>query len=83
MRPIENGNPMKANGDNVKHWLLTAEGRIGNYNASGWSSGGGSGSKSNYTGGTSGIPKPEDKTTVNFQYLYDMIDAICTNPGKT
>ena len=83
MRPIENGNPMKANGDNVKHWLLTASGRIGNYNASGWSSGGGSGSKSNYTGGGSGIPKPEDKTTVDFQYLYNMIDEICTNPGKS
>ena len=83
MRPIENGNPMKANGDNVKHWLLTASGKIGNYNASGWSSGGGSGSKSNYTGGTSGIPKPEDKTTVNFDYLYNMIDEIRTNPGKS
>ena len=84
MRPIENGKPMKANGDNVKRWMLTASGKIGNYNASGWSSGGGSGSGSNYTGGTTGIPNPNPgQSVVNFKSLYTMIDEICTNPGKS
>ena len=84
MRPIENGKPMRANGDAVKRWMLTASGKIGNYNASGWSSGGGSGSSSNYTGGTTGIPNPNPgQSVVNFKSLYTMIDEICTNPGKS
>lgn len=84
MRPIENGKPMRANGDNVKRWMLTASGKIGNYNTSGWGSGGGSGSGSNYTGGTTGIPNPNPgQSAVNFQSLYNMIDEICTNPGKS
>lgn len=84
MRPIENGKPMRANGDAVKRWMLTASGKIGNYNDSGWSSGGGSGSGSNYTGGTTGIPNPNPgQSAVNFQSLYNMIDEICTNPGKS
>lgn len=84
MRPIENGKPMKANGDNVKRWMLTASGKIGSYNASGWSSGGGSGSGSNYTGGTAGIPNPNPgQQAVTFQSLYNMIDEIYTNPGKS
>lgn len=84
MRPIENGKPMRANGDAVKRWMLTASGKIGNYNASGWSSGGGSGSGSNYTGGTTGIPNPKPgQSVVDFKSLYNMIDEICTNPGKS
>lgn len=84
MRPIENGKPMKANGDNVKRWMLSASGKIGSYNSAGWGSGGGSGSGSNYTGGTAGIPNPNPgQTVVDFKSLYNMIDEICTNPGKS
>lgn len=84
MRPIENGKPMRANGDAVKRWMLTASGKIGNYNTSGWGSGGGSGSGSNYTGGTTGIPNPNPgQSVVDFKSLYNMIDEICTNPGKS
>lgn len=84
MRPIENGKPMKANGDNVKRWMLSASGKIGSYNSAGWGSGGGNGSVSNYTGGTTGIPNPNPgQQVVTFKSLYDMIDEICTNPGKS
>ena len=84
MRPIENGKPMRANGDNVKRWMLSASGKIGSYNSAGWGSGGGSGSSSNYTGGTTGIPNPNPgQSVVTFKSLYDMIDEICTNPGKS
>lgn len=84
MRPIENGKPMRANGDAVKRWMLTASGKIGNYNSAGCGSGGGSGAGSNYTGGTTGIPNPNPgQSVVNFKSLYNMIDEICTNPGKS
>lgn len=84
MRPIENGKPMRANGDAVKRWMLSASGKIGSYNSAGWGSGGGSGSGSNYTGGTTGIPNPNPgQSVVNFKSLYTMIDEICTNPGKS
>lgn len=84
MRPIENGKPMKANGDKVKRWMLSASGKIGSYNSAGWGSGGGSGSGSNYTGGTTGIPNPNPgQSVVDFKSLYNMIDEICTNPGKS
>lgn len=84
MRPIENGKPMKANGDNVKRWMLSASGKIGSYNSAGWGSGGGSGAGSNYTGGTTGIPNPNPgQSVVDFKSLYNMIDEICTNPGKS